>query len=239
MLRDEPIRWFTDRENIAGGPGSGDYGRDLEALSADNDIAIIARSYDGTKPTSVVADFLSIVGLTEDDLGIDANLRSNEQMALGEALVLFFRNATGRWPSTEEAKIISGLRQELDRREMIHMSTNAKKKVFAKFESSNQLLKSRFGVSELADLAARVGCLPNQPDDLPHLENVFSAAMVDLVQEMARTRENAEQKTERFRSLASRSQPPPAWALRALVAEISSSDEARSMRSTTYPTSRP
>ena len=184
MLQDQVVTWG----DYAAG-GALDFPDVLAQLADNDDVEITVRSYDRVRTSGIIPDFLSVIGLRSADLRIDAGSRENERMDVGDAFSIFYRNRAGRSPNAREAWLISALGRTLAEDE-IHMSHRAKKMLLAKYERSNQIMKSRFGVPELADLATKMRDSAAERDHGPHLEQVFSVALPRFIEGTAHTLAN-------------------------------------------------
>lgn len=177
MTDKKAIRWGS---HYAGGIDVIDH---LQQLATDKDIRMVARSYDRVKK-SVVADFLSVIGLTPGDLGLDQERWDNPRTAIGNAFSLFYQNRTGHPPDENEAWLISCLADALDGRE-IHMSRPARRMLLASYEDQNQFLKRYGGIEELAEPEKELDDSISVSDLTPSLEEVFSEATVRFIERAA------------------------------------------------------
>ena len=177
MLEDQIVRWGN---RAAGGV---DIVGALRQLATDKDISIIARSYDRAR-NFLIADFLSVFGLTLAELGVETEARKNERMMIGGALALFYRNRTGRLPDSREEWLISCLADALGGDD-IHLSDRAKQMVWVKYEDQRQFLR-QYGNGELDISAQGARDSIAEWDTAPCLEDVFSVATVRFIEHTAR-----------------------------------------------------
>jgi hypothetical protein len=157
----------------------------LNCLRATKEVDLIVRSYDESKKTSVVRDFMSILGLTGNELGIDLDHRANIQPPLAEAFELFFHGQFGRAPDWGEKKIIEAIFETLGDRP-IDISWPSQKKVIRKFLRSNEHVYEKYGIPEFKRMrASRLTVDP--PPNLVNLEDLFSHRLLRFVYDVART----------------------------------------------------
>lgn len=176
MIEDRIVRW---EGHAAGGV---DVVRSLQELATDQEIDIIARSYDNVK-TSIVADFLSVIGLTLADLCLVSEPRENERATIGDAFAMFYRNRTGRSPDEHEAWLIARLAEALAGAD-VHMSDGARQMLHAKHGYRRRFLR-QYGLDE-PELGTEPGPPSAASDGAPCLEDVFSETTARLIEATAR-----------------------------------------------------
>lgn len=176
MAEDRIVRWDG---HAAGGV---DVVRSLQELATDEAIDVIARSYDKAK-TSIVADFLSVIGLTLADLRLVTETRENERATIGDAFAMFYRNRRGRPPDAHEAWLIARLAEALAGAD-VHMSDGARRMLQAKHEYQRRVLR-QYGLDE-PELGTEPGPSSAASDGAPCLEDVFSETTARFVEATAR-----------------------------------------------------
>jgi hypothetical protein len=156
----------------------------LQRLAADTDIEVVVRSYDRAA-SCIVVDFLSILGLTLADLGLQAESRINRRAELGESFSLFFRNWKGHPADDGEARFISSRAAALADMD-IHVSNPTRQMLSAKYAAQNEFLKSHYGLVELVNAAGEPGHSVATRKVAPNLDDVFSITMARFIVEAGR-----------------------------------------------------
>lgn len=156
--------------------------RSLQELATDEEIDIIARSYDRVK-TAIVADFLSVIGLTLTDLCLATETRENERATIGNAFAMFYRNRKGRPTDEHEAWLIARLGEALAGAD-VHMSDGARRMLHAMQEYRRRVLR-QYGLDE-PESGTEPGPSSAASGDTPCLEDVFSETTARFVEATAR-----------------------------------------------------
>jgi len=172
---------------------------------------LIVRSYDEVKKTSVVRDFMSILGLTGDEFGIDLDNRANSQAPLAEAFELYFQGHFGRAPDWGEKKIIEAIFEALGDR-TIDISWPSQKKIIRKFLRSNEHVYEKYGIPEFRRMKAS-RLTSDAPANWVNLEDLFSHQLLRFIYDIARTLSGDRQKIvdERDAAVHDRNMIAIAW----------------------------
>jgi len=161
-----------------------DYRDMLNRLRGIKDVDLIVRSYDDLKQTSVVRDFMSMLGLSGDEIGIDVDQRTNSQVPLDEAFSLFFQGQIGRAPDWGEQKIITAIFETLAER-TIAISWPSQKKIIKKFSGSNEHVYERYGIPEFKLMKAS-RLTAEASTSFISMEDVFSSHLVRIIYDIAK-----------------------------------------------------
>ena len=152
----------------------------LALLPSGEGIETAVRFYERRNTGSVVADFLSVLGLGPADLDIGAEPHANPGGSIAEALLAFYRNRRTESPE-RDLRLFTFLEAAFSGK-TADLSPLSRQRVVAAFDASNQLLNARFTNCALASLAMDNPAMT--PADL-FLEHLFSEATMHLLDQVA------------------------------------------------------
>jgi hypothetical protein len=155
---------------------------------------VVARPYE--RAGCVVTDFLSTLGLTPADLGVQVAERLNPQISVGKAFSAFYLTRTGRRLAVEAPWIASAVSLALNGAEA-DISNRTKKRLIAACHEPNSSIDSRFGFFAGADLQEKIAVFPAESPDHLTFEGIFSPTMVRLVEASAASAHFASGERER------------------------------------------
>ena len=139
---------------------------------------IVARPF--RPQSSVVGDFVSILGLTPSDLNMDPNFRANAQEPISLAVAGFYRSRTGR----NVRKYYKQTMQEISRtfdNSKVDLGIASKRRLIDAFAGSNRWMNERYQIPMPAGPDGEiVGPAPASHSWLD-LEAVFSDATLGLI----------------------------------------------------------
>lgn len=124
-----------------------DYLKLLEELEPIFPGIIVVRNYHALDDHCAVRDILSILPLSEGCRQAIVPVRLNPQVAIGEALGLFYRNRIGRCLDPGEARMLDELRRRLARRS-VGPGPATQQRIDARFSAGNGALCAAFQVPE-------------------------------------------------------------------------------------------
>jgi len=145
---------------------------------------IIARPF--CRETSVIGDFVSILGLSPADVKMDPEFRINTRGAISVALAALYRNRTGRNLEKDCAATMQAVARAFDSAD-IDLGVSGKQRLIAAVETSNRWMDARFGMPMLTDMVREVGSPASTTRSGLDLEAVFSTATLSLIDELCRS----------------------------------------------------
>jgi len=164
-----------------------DYDEFLQRLQSIDGAGVIVRSYDVVKNGALIGDFLSILGLQLEDLGIDGDVRRNEGHATSTAVEFYYRNCVGHSPHPSEQAALTSLFRSEDPR--VDMSVQSKLLLIGKFDASNKRVFRAYGISEFEHMRPeRIG---SEPSKEMWMVNIFAPGLRDAVNEKVKSLNNA------------------------------------------------
>jgi len=148
-----------------------DYRQLIESLPRAAEVR--ARAYG--PETSIIDDFLGVLGLTRAQLGPTRDYRANPQWSAREIWPIYFANRTGA-PFPEGDPAATALLDAALGANASAMSAASQARVLAAFQASNAWVKQRYGVAGLD------GASPNDsPETGAGLESAFSEATIRAI----------------------------------------------------------
>jgi hypothetical protein len=154
-----------------------DYDEFLSRLQTVEGVEVIARSYDSLQNGALITDFVSILGLSIDDLAVQNDLRLNARRPPLTAAQHFYRNSVRRKLRQAEHDAIASLVPGSDRH--ADMSVPVKLRLSEAFEASNRRLFQRAGIAEFE--AMRRDRILSDGDAELQMEEIFSPRLIEAL----------------------------------------------------------
>jgi hypothetical protein len=147
-----------------------DYENLLARLEALEGTQLIVRSYEVSEVRSPIADYLSLLGLSAADLGVDLAVRFNSRPTVTEAAMFFCANRKNAPLDPTERDVIEVICGPLDDRPL-PIARESTLKIAERFRDSNTRVAARYGFDpgKLGDIHTRRHVI-----GAPSMDHVFS-----------------------------------------------------------------
>jgi hypothetical protein len=155
----------------------------LQHLERIKGIEVLVRSFDDMGSDSLLADLLSNFAMTPVDLGIERELRINQQMELHPAITIYARERLGRSLSDNERHVIASLVAALGEKPL-NLSAASKFKLIEKFEESNEYLYLKYGIAPFVGMERALVDLKKTGEEIC-IERIFSSSLPQLIERAA------------------------------------------------------
>jgi hypothetical protein len=154
-----------------------DYDEFLSRLHRVEGVDVIVRSYDALESDALISDFVSILGLSIDDLSVQNELRLNGSRPALTAARQFYRNCVRRKLEQAEHDAVMTLVPPTWRH--ASMSVPVKLRLSQAFEASNRRLFHRVGIAEFE--AMRRERIVSEDQAGVRMEEIFSRQVIDAL----------------------------------------------------------
>lgn len=137
------------------------------------------------RQASVIADFLSILGLAPSDVQIDREFRINAQEPISAAIAMLYRNRTGRNLRRDCKTALRAVSGAFDGAN-VDFSPSDRRRLIASLEASNRWMNERYGLPMLTEPTGDIVNSSPAPDSRLDLNSVFSTVTLKLIEELCR-----------------------------------------------------
>lgn len=148
--------------------------RRIEAVSGAD---YVIRSYDSLPDRSILADFLAIIGLQPQDLGIDTTLRYNQQLSLQTYLSLYYQNYRDTELKAGEAETLAAISEAFAGKHLA-LASATKDSIIQRFQESNARLVANYGLPPFVAMSAQASQPAHSPAETVYMEQLFSTGMI-------------------------------------------------------------
>jgi len=168
-----------------------DYAEFIDQLKYLEGARVVARSYDDVANPSVIADFLSIIGLDPAEVGIDTGLHMNARSPLTESITAFYKNcAETSAPQIDgqlDAVLPDAVLPDAVRSDVASLSHESRRKIIKTFSPTNERLFSRYNIPPFPNLNAgdiQAGSFSHSRDLSISFEKLFSREVRDCMRRL-------------------------------------------------------
>lgn len=161
---------------------SHDYLKLLAPLDDIPNINLVVRSYDAVKNGMLTGDFLSVLGLTPQQLNLPDEVRANVQLPAVDLFKRYYGNRAGRSISDLESRVIDLLFSSW-MAASLPLSDKLREKIISRFSDSNRRVEAKYGLDGFGNAFDAV--VPANDTGLT-VEDIFNAALPDCVEALVK-----------------------------------------------------